>query len=501
MTTTTLDSFVIELGIDPKQLTAGSREALDSLRKLKEEGLKGANEVEAKQKTALGAILAFRREAMTVLGVFLGGAGFGEAMKYVTNTDIAIGNLSRTMNISKSDINAWGIEFRKLGGTAEEAQGALATTTAALSEAKITGNWNPVNITGKLGVDPRRVKDAEDLWLRVAAGFQEMAKTPEGAVMATGWLQHIPGITPGMTNFILSGRATPGNIANTAAAHPITEEYVKAAHDYNDALVELESSATTLGQTLLVRLAPAFDSVMDAMSNLLHGKTDGSHSWSDAINGFFGWMSDTAHSGPFNKPQPSSTSWAGNLDVGAFGEGGGGSSDEAKIRAYAASIGLNPDEVAWIAKHEGLGRKGTWWDVNGPSGGDFSLHKNPQGNGVGDLYEKQTGNRLGDPAHQWDEDKFAMNYQKAHGFSAWSTFRGSPWANGGGQAPGARFSAAGGVRTAAGAGGAGGNSATVSIDTIHVNNAAVKDAATFSQTVGSQLNRTVNASLFNSGGN
>jgi hypothetical protein len=496
----TLDSWTIELGIDASKLSAGAREALDALRKVQQEGMRGANEVEAKQKKVFDLLLGFRREAMTVLGVFLGGRGIGEFVNYITNTDVALGNLNKTLNMSATDINAWGIAFEKIGGTAGSAQGALSSTNAALQQARITGDWNPFRMAGLAGIDMRQVKDAGDFWLKVGAAFEQMSKT--NPAQAAAMMNMLPGANADMINFALLGGGTMRKGLSTAAAErPITAADIQAAKDYKAALVDVEASAAGLGQTLVTKLAPGLVSVMDAMKNILQGKTDGSHSWSDAINGFFGWMSDTAHSGPFNKPQPSSTSWAGNLDIGAFGGGGTGSSDEAKIRAYAASIDLNPDEVAWIAKHEGLGRKGTWWDVNGPSGGDFSLHKNPQGNGVGDLYEKQTGNRLGDPAHQWDEDKFAMNYQKAHGFSAWSTFRGSPWANGGGQAPGARFSAAGGVRTAAGAGGAGGNSATVSIDTINVNNAAVKDAATFSQTVGSQLNRTVNASLFNSGGN
>ena len=99
---------------------------------------------------------------------------------------------------------------------------------------------------------------------------------------------------------------------------------------------------------------------------------------------------------------------------------------EAKIRAYAASIGIDPDVAVAVARQEGL-QDGTW-QANGQLGygreqsyGDFQLHTDPTGKnpGLGNQFEADTGLDTADPANWWAMDKYGLDHARKNGWGAW----------------------------------------------------------------------------------
>lgn len=99
---------------------------------------------------------------------------------------------------------------------------------------------------------------------------------------------------------------------------------------------------------------------------------------------------------------------------------------EAFIRAYAASIGIDPDVAVKVARHEGL-RENTWQsDLQQPYGrersyGDFQLHFAPEGRkpGMGNDYYAATGNNPADPANWQSMDRFALDQARKQGWGPW----------------------------------------------------------------------------------
>ena len=103
---TVIDSLVLELGLDPKNFTAGQRQVLQDVRNLEEASRRAGLQVEAQSKRSSDLLLSFRREALTALGLFVGGRGAREVIDYVTNLDASTGRLSHTL-----DVNVGAAEF------------------------------------------------------------------------------------------------------------------------------------------------------------------------------------------------------------------------------------------------------------------------------------------------------------------------------------------------------------------------------------------------------
>lgn len=99
---------------------------------------------------------------------------------------------------------------------------------------------------------------------------------------------------------------------------------------------------------------------------------------------------------------------------------------EAQIRAYAASIGIDPDIAVAVARSEGLA-PGVWQsNVQQPYGrersyGAFQLHVAPEGRnpGLGNEFVAKTGLDPADPANWEAVNKFALDAARRGGWSPW----------------------------------------------------------------------------------
>lgn len=99
---------------------------------------------------------------------------------------------------------------------------------------------------------------------------------------------------------------------------------------------------------------------------------------------------------------------------------------EAFIRAYAVSIGIDPDIAVKVARKEGL-RENTWQsDLQQPYGreasyGDFQLHVDPTGKrpGLGNVFEATTKLKASDPANWQVMNRFALDQVRKQGWSPW----------------------------------------------------------------------------------
>lgn len=114
------------------------------------------------------------------------------------------------------------------------------------------------------------------------------------------------------------------------------------------------------------------------------------------------------------------------------------------IRSYAASIGIDPDVAAGVARREGLG--GQVGDY-GTSFGDFQLHYAPNGRAVGDRYTAATGHHASDQSNWQEQDRFALDWARTHGWGDWSSMRGHNPYEGIGTQPTVRIDNATGANT------------------------------------------------------
>ena len=96
------------------------------------------------------------------------------------------------------------------------------------------------------------------------------------------------------------------------------------------------------------------------------------------------------------------------------------------LRAYAISIGMDPDIAEQVARSEGLADD-TWQsNLQQPYGreqsyGDFQLHFDPTGKrpGLGNEFVEKTGLDVSDPANWFEMNKFALDKANEVGWGPW----------------------------------------------------------------------------------
>ena len=99
---------------------------------------------------------------------------------------------------------------------------------------------------------------------------------------------------------------------------------------------------------------------------------------------------------------------------------------EAQIRAYAASIGIDPDIAVQVARSEGL-QANTWQsNLQQPYGreasyGDFQLHTDPTGKrpGLGNAFKEKTGLDPADPKNWEAMNRYALDQARIQGWGPW----------------------------------------------------------------------------------
>jgi hypothetical protein len=99
---------------------------------------------------------------------------------------------------------------------------------------------------------------------------------------------------------------------------------------------------------------------------------------------------------------------------------------EAFIRAYAVSIGIDPDVAVRVARGEGLAEGVYQSKIQQPYGrersyGDFQLHVAPHGHtpGLGNAFVSQTKLDPSNPDNWQAVDKFGLDQAKKGGWSPW----------------------------------------------------------------------------------
>lgn len=138
-----IDSFVIELGLDTSKFTANQQQAFEAARKLENQQVSTAKNVEHGADRAGTAISGLKTQALSMLAVFTGGKGLVNFATDLTHADAKLGRLERNINVSASTINAWQGAARIFGGDAQSMAQSFTTVSDAFAGWKI-GHVSPM---------------------------------------------------------------------------------------------------------------------------------------------------------------------------------------------------------------------------------------------------------------------------------------------------------------------------------------------------------------------
>lgn len=258
-----IDSFVVALGWDTSEYDAGRRRVDNDQKKVREDSLRNAKEIENQARKVSQALDLVRREALRMLTVFTAGAGLQEFLSSTIKADAQVGRLAKQIGTSTEELSAWQGVLKRNGGTAEDATSALQGLTRAFEEIQLTGNSDKIPYLQTLGISLRDLKEPSKVLLDLADRFSRM--DPRRAEALGRGL----GLSPAVISTLLQGRqAVARMLEEQRRLGVVTERDALAAQRLQDAFESLKAGQERLGRSLLVTLAPTIEAVTRLLQDL-----------------------------------------------------------------------------------------------------------------------------------------------------------------------------------------------------------------------------------------
>lgn len=268
-----LDSFVVELGLDPSKFTQGQKDALEALRQTTERAVAGGKEIEAQGAKVTEYFGKLKREALGFVGLLVGGQGVKQLIENLTTLDAATNRSARLLNVSASELSAWQGAARQAGGSAASITGALSGFNMEINRFQVTGNAAFLPALNAMGIYLKNfrgeVKPTTELMLEMSAAMKEMNPTNQGR--AASHLMMIPGMNLETVNLLLKGPdAIRRLLDESRSISNVTKESAEASERLAAAWAKAAVSAEGFGRKLLTFFSPLLEGML-ALSDLLRG--------------------------------------------------------------------------------------------------------------------------------------------------------------------------------------------------------------------------------------
>ena len=266
---TIIDSLVVKLGWDEKDLEAkvpGIKKALSDVEK---EGDKTEKSLKKTAKTTKDTSHEFDNLKKSV-GGFLALIGGSVAIKAfvsdMIDSSAALNRLSQNLGLSVSNISAWSNATERLGGSAQGLQGTLSMLSREQTKLMLTGESELIPFFSALGVSLADVhgkaRPVTELFLDLNKSLNDKMAGGMSRTAANNLLRMM-GIDQGTANLILLNRKELElELKRQKEYGDQVAKFAPVAQKFQTALVGIKQKFTLLGLTLLEEAAPAIEKVL-----------------------------------------------------------------------------------------------------------------------------------------------------------------------------------------------------------------------------------------------
>lgn len=268
--TTVIDSLVLELNIDPSQLSQTARAAIDVLGKFENEAMRVGTSIESEGKRITNFFDGLKKEALGLTATIFGGEALKQFVTEMTNMDAATSRFSKTLGISANDLGVWDNAAQQVGGTAASIRGTLGAINMDMNRfmlghpSSLIGPLTPFQIS--LFDTNHQLKTATQLMLDLAGASEKMDKR-----RAAAYLSDIPGMNQDTINLLLEGRsAVVGRLSKAQESVRGTDESGELAKKYQENMALLSGSLTSLNRVILTYLAPPLTTIAEYLTKILN---------------------------------------------------------------------------------------------------------------------------------------------------------------------------------------------------------------------------------------
>lgn len=386
---TVVDALTVTLGLDNSNFKKGQEEVRHNLHITVEAAVKAGKEMQASGAQAAQFFSQIKTEALSLLGIFLGGRGIESFVRDTTKSLADLGRAARNIDISPSDLNAFTAAMERMGGSAQSAMASLEGIARAQQQWKTFGNNPEFNaFLSLIGANPNMKP------LDIVSRFSEFAKGQQGQ---PGGVQRIQqtgagiGLDQATINSIIQLTKTStlsAELERSRELIPLTKDMVDHLTTLQTSMVSLEQAILGLSTVMLDKVAPRLSRFIDTLTNdIAHPgaarPTDFMPDWMTNIITFGqgpGW-GGKLYDRLFAPSQPSGAPPAtgrGGPRTGAWKPGGFEASSAAEdAMSFWISKGLTPAQAAGMAAQEQAESGG-----NPGARGDYDKDGNPTAHGA-----------------------------------------------------------------------------------------------------------------------
>ena len=257
---TIIDSLIVQLGLDSKDVDAkapGVRQKLKDLEKSGDSASKGIGGVSKAAKGTGEELTSLAGKMAAFLALIGGTVALRQFTMQAIATNTQLGFLSKNLNIPVQALSAWGIASTMVGGSAQEMQGYIAhLATESLNLSNGLGS-SLIPILGKMGV---AMIDSKGKARSALDELQDMAKWAQGKnrEQVFAWFQQA-GMPAGVANLLFENPRQFAAMLEQARKLSPTNQNVSSAAQMTMQLALLHAQFNKLGYELLETVTPILE--------------------------------------------------------------------------------------------------------------------------------------------------------------------------------------------------------------------------------------------------
>lgn len=261
---TIIDSLVVMLGIDAKDLEGKVPGVTDALKKIEKQGEKteqSHQRITKAQKDNARATEDLSRVVKSFLAVIGGTMALKAFVSDFVNANAAIDRLSKNLGISVETISAWSNATQKMGGSAEGLQGTLDMLSRSQTQLMLTGQSSLIPYMSALGISLAdlngKARPVTDILLDLSDRFSRTDR------VTANNMGRMMGLDQGTMNLLLQGRKELElEIERQKEQTAVTKAQAEEASKLQRSIVGVKQTFFALGRALLMDAAPSLEKLL-----------------------------------------------------------------------------------------------------------------------------------------------------------------------------------------------------------------------------------------------
>jgi hypothetical protein len=270
-----IDSLIVELKLDPTKFDEGTKQSVESLRKMEDGAQKHTKAVNDGFTGLINTFKEFQGRLLAVGAIIAAGLGFNRLIQDTMKLNSELGYMSASLGVSAQEMSKWQQAGATVGAQAQDIAQSFAVIKNSLADMQL-GKGSFLNefarTTHQQGQGPAvelynpngTQRESTDILLDISRWYQAQ----QNKAVASRLMEQI-GFGRGMINMLQLGPDELKKRLNEAQQFAPTNEQIKKFQELQEQFGKLEQVMTALANAVASRLAPVLTEVLKIINQVL----------------------------------------------------------------------------------------------------------------------------------------------------------------------------------------------------------------------------------------